>query len=115
MLSARMLLPPPETRKLLLKWVIALLIPLAVFTFVWSGEGIINNVFLSYVSPGEAILPFADWPSLIEATVFIGLLYLTIIALVGYLVAADSGRRGMSGLWIDMLFQVVAPLLLVQA
>lgn len=115
MLSARMLLPPPETRKLLLKWVIALLIPLAVFTFVWSGEGIINNVFLSYVSPGEAILPFADWPSLIEATVFIGLLYLTIIALVGYLVAADSGRRGMSELWIDMLFQVVAPLLLIQA
>ena len=45
--------PGRETRTLLLKWLVALIVPVAVFTFVWSGEEIVNNVMLGVLSPGS--------------------------------------------------------------
>ena len=41
--------------------------------------------------------------------------YATVIALAGYLVAADSGLRGMYELWIDIAVFVLVPLFLVQS
>ena len=92
LMTNRMLLPARDTRTLLVKWIVALLVPVAVFTFVWSGEEIVNAV----ISPGTAgpNLP-TDPVSLIQSAIFIALFYLAVIVLAGYLVAADSGRRGM--------------------
>src|SRR6266567_4045483 len=95
---------------LLIKWIVALLVPVAVFTFVWSGEAIINNVILGLITPGST--PY-DTPTLIAAAIFILVFYVTVVALAGYLVAADSGRRGMINLWIDILVFALVPLVLV--
>ena len=110
LMSNRMLLPARDTRTLLVKWIVALLVPVAVFTFLWSGEEIINAV----ISPGTAgsNLP-TDPVSLIQSAIFIALFYLVVIMLAGYLVAADSGRRGMLGLWLDVLIFALIPLFLV--
>src|SRR6266700_684531 len=97
-------------RTLLIKWIVALLVPVAVFTFVWSGEAIINNVILGLITPGST--PY-DTPTLIAAAIFILVFYVTVVALAGYLVAADSGRRGMINLWIDILVFALVPLVLV--
>ena len=35
-MNARVLAPAPDTRKLLIKWIVALIVPVAVFTFVWK-------------------------------------------------------------------------------
>src|SRR2546422_4086278 len=104
-----MLLPAPDTRKLLIKWIVALLVPVAVFTF-WSGESIINAV----ISPATASggVP-TDPVSLIQAAIFTTAFYVAVLLLAGYLVAADSGRRGMVELWIDVLIFALAPLVLV--
>src|SRR6266496_265653 len=109
-MSTAILRPPGSTRQLLFKWVVALLVPIVIFTFVWSGEAIVNNVILGLLSPGSTNY---DTPSLIQAAIFILVFYATVLALVGYLVAADSGRRGTVSLWIDILVFVVLPLLLV--
>ncbi len=45
-LNVGVLSPARDTRALLVKWLVALLVPIAVFTFVWSGEAIINNALL---------------------------------------------------------------------
>ncbi len=95
---------------LLIKWIVALLVPLALFTFVWSGEGIVNNVLLGLVF-GQQV-PYAS-STFIPAALFIIIFYATLLALVGYLVAADSGRRSMYALWLDMLVFAVIPLLLI--
>ncbi len=97
-------------RTLLIKWIVALLVPVAVFTFVWSGEAIINNVILGLITPGST--PY-DTPTLIAAAIFILVFYVTMVALAGYLVAADSGSRGMLELWIDILIFALVPLVLV--
>src|SRR5881227_3852058 len=60
------LLPAHDTRLRLFKWVIALLVPVAIFTFVWSGEEIINNVLLGLFRPGSTVY---DTGSLIQATI----------------------------------------------
>ena len=104
------LLPAHDTRLRLFKWVIALLVPVAIFTFVWSGEEIINNVLLGLFRPGSTVY---DTGSLIQAALFITAFYATIMALAGYLVAADSGRRGALELWIEVLVFAVIPLVLV--
>ncbi len=104
------LLPGRDMRALLIKWIVGLLVPVAVFTFAWSGEAIINNVLLGLITPGST--PY-DMPALIAAAVFIVIFYTTVIALAGYLVAADSGRRGMLELWIDILIFALVPLILV--
>ena len=62
------LLPDRDMRTLLIKWIVGLLVPVAVFTFVWSGEAIINNVLLGLITPGST--PY-DMPTLIAAAVFI--------------------------------------------
>ncbi len=109
-ISSRILRLPGDTRQLLVKWGVALLVPILVFTFVWSGEGIVNNVILGILSPGSTDY---DTPSLIQAAIFILILYATVLALSGYLVAADSGRRKTLSLWLDILVFVLVPLFLV--
>ncbi len=107
---ANRLIPVRDTRALLIKWIVGLLVPVAVFTFVWSGEAIINNALLSLLVPGSAALGVS---LLIQLAIFIVIFYATVMALAGYLMAADSGQRGMIELWIDILVFVVVPLLLV--
>jgi len=107
--SSRTFLPERDTRQRLIKWIVALLVPVMVFT-IWSGESIINAV----ISPGTASgnVP-TDFPSLVQAAIFTAIFYVAVIALAGYLVAADSGRRGMLELWVDVLVFALVPLVLV--
>ena len=109
MATARMLLPARDTRALLIKWVVGLLVPVMVFTFVWSGEQILNNVLLGLTGAGGT--PY-DTPTLIQAAIFIVVFYASMMALVGYLAAADSGNRGMIELWIDLAVFTLVPMLL---
>src|SRR2546426_4796528 len=95
---------------LLIKWIVGLLVPVAVFTFIWSGESIINNALLSLLMPGSTTLNISI---VIQVAIFILIFYATVIALAGYLVAADSGQRGMIELWIDIAVFVLLPLFLV--
>jgi ABC-type branched-subunit amino acid transport system permease subunit len=101
--------PAPDTRQRLIKWIVALLVPVVVFT-IWGGETIVNTV----ISPGTASgnVP-TDIGSLIQVGIFIVIFYAAIIALASYLVAADSGRRGMVELWLDILVFALVPLLLI--
>lgn len=110
MAIANTLVPARNTRALLIKWIVGLLVPIAVFTFVWSGEAIINNALLGLLGQGVV----SNIPLLIQLTIFIIIFYATVIALAGYLVAADSGLRGMFELWIDIAVFVLVPLFLVQ-
>ncbi len=107
--SSGTLIPTPNTRRLLIKWVVALLAPVVVFT-LWGGESIINAV----ISPSTASggVP-TDTLSLILATVFTVVFYIVVLLLVGYLVAADSGRRSMVDLWIEVIVFALVPLALV--
>src|SRR5947209_19188517 len=109
-ISSRMLLPARDSQPLLVKWIVALLVPLAVFTFVWSGEEIVNNVMLGILSPANTSYTAS---ALIQAAIFIVIFYATVITLAGYLVAADTGRRGMIELWIDSFIFAIVPLVLV--
>jgi len=104
-----MLLPARDTRALLIKWVVGLLVPVIVFTFVWSGEQILNNVLLGLTGAGSTLY---DTPTLIQAAIFIVVFYASMMALVGYLAAADSGNRGMIELWIDLAVFTLVPMLL---
>ncbi len=108
-INSRRLLPTGDTRSLLIKWIVGLLVPVAVFTFVWSGEEIINNVLLGIFSPASAKYNTA---TVIQDAIFIVVFYATIITLVGYLVAADSGHRGALEVWVDILVFVLVPLML---
>ncbi|HYU74166.1 MAG TPA: hypothetical protein VEL31_15955, partial [Ktedonobacteraceae bacterium] len=108
-ISSRMLLPARDTRMLLIKWVVALLVPVTLFT-LWSGESIINAV----IAPGSVGLNVPTDPvSRIQAAIFVTVFYAAVITLAGYLVAADSGRRDMIELWLDVLIFTVVPLILV--
>ena len=108
-LSSRTLLPARDTRMLLIKWVVALLVPLAVFT-LWSGESIINAV----IAPGSVGLNVPTDPvSRIQAAIFVTVFYAAVITLAGYLVAADSGRRSIIELWTDIFIFTVVPLILI--
>ncbi|MFL5586472.1 MAG: branched-chain amino acid ABC transporter permease [Ktedonobacteraceae bacterium] len=108
-ISSRMLLPARDTRMLLIKWIVALLVPVVVFT-LWSGESIINAV----IAPGSVGLNVPTDPvSRIQAAIFVTVFYAAVISLAGYLVAADSGRRGIIELWTDIFIFTVVPLILV--
>lgn len=109
-INARAVVPARETRVILLKWVVSLVVPLAFFTFVSIGEQLINAV----ISPGSANpnLPL-DTGSLIQAAVFALVLYLIVLALAGYLVAADSGRTSIVKTWIEIGVFVIVPLYFV--
>lgn len=110
--SNRLFLPARDTRMLLIKWVVALLVPVVVFNFVWQGDTLINNVILGFINPGTAPVTNGQ---LVEAVVFIFVFYLTLLALAGYLMAADSGRRSMIEIWVDILIFTVVPILLISA
>lgn len=108
-LPSRLLNPPRETRLLLIKWVVALLIPVMIFT-VWSGEGIVNSIIdptsAPYGIPTGAV-------SLIQAAIFSLIFYLTAPLLAGYLIGTDSGRRSFLLTWVDVLLFAVIPLILI--
>ena len=108
--NARWLRVESDTRKLLIKWLIALLVPVALFTFLWSGEAIQNNVLLGIIAPASSLYTPSE---VFLAGIFIVIFYATVIALAGYLVAADSDRRGPIEAWVDILFYVVLPLLYI--
>src|SRR6266705_4663153 len=113
-IDGHLLAPDRNLRALLIKWLVALLIPVVVFTFLWSGEALENNVLLAIFSPQNSI--FSDVSSVVQAGIFCAVFYATVIALVGYLLAADDGRRGRYGtieLWADMIAYTVAPILLI--
>lgn len=107
---ANTLVPARDTRTLLIKWIVGLLVPVAVFTFIWSGEAIINNALLNLFGASSVA---SDISLLIQLTIFILIFYATVITLAGYLVAADSGQRSMIELWIDIAVFVLLPLFLV--
>ena len=109
MAIANALVPARDTRALLIKWIVGLLVPIAVFTFVWSGELIINQSLLGIFGLGGV----SDVSILIQVAIFIVIFYAVVIALAGYLVAADSGLRGTIELWIDIAVFVLVPLFLV--
>ena len=71
-INGKLLIPARDTRLLLLKWMVALLVPVSVFTFAWSGEEIVNNALLGLVMPGST--PY-DTPSLVQAALFILVFY----------------------------------------
>src|SRR5579883_2388038 len=104
-----MLLPTPDTRRLLIKWVVALIVPVVVFT-LWSGESIINAVISPATAAGN--VP-TDPVSLIEAAIFTVVFYIAVLLLAGYLVAADTGRRSIIETWADVLIFAVVPLILI--
>lgn len=105
--SKNTLVPERQSRPLLLKWVVGLLVPLLVFTFIW-GEPIVNQLILGFVGSGNI-----DYGTLIQATIFIALFYGAIIALAGYVIAADSGRRNVFGLWADIAAFALVPMILI--
>lgn len=111
MAIANTLVPARDTRALLIKWIVGLLVPIAVFTFIWSGEAIINNTLLGLLGQGV----ISNFSLLVQLTIFIAIFYATVITLAGYLVAADSGLRTMYELWIDIAVFVLVPLFLVQS
>lgn len=110
LISPRVLLAVRDSRQLLVKWIVALLVPLAVFTFIWSGEAIANQVLLGLfvgVNTGFNTI------TLVLAAIFVVVFYAVIITLSAYLVAADSGQRGLVDLWLDILVYILVPLFLV--
>lgn len=104
---------PREARRPIIKWVVALLIPLLVFTFVWNGAVAINQILLGFFVRTSAAGSQYDLPTLLGATLFFVLFYIALTALVGYATAADSGKQAPLFLWISMLVFTVVPLVLV--
>ena len=110
---AQTLLPSTRsTRLLVLKWVVALLLPLLVFTFVWSGEAATNQILVGFFIPKSALGP-TDLPTLVGGALFFIVFYIALTALVGYAVAADSGKQNPIMLWISMLVFTAAPVYLI--
>jgi ABC-type branched-subunit amino acid transport system permease subunit len=94
----------------LIKWIVALLVPLITFTFLWSGDAIVNNVLLGLVFGAPTDL---ETSTLVLAAMFTLVFYSTIITLVGYGIATDNGQQSMLELWVDILFFILIPLLLI--
>lgn len=113
LISSTLLPPARATRLLVVKWVIALLIPLIVFTFAWTGEAAVNQILIGFFARNTSIGSSFDIPTLIGATIFIMLLYVALTALAGYAVAADSGKQNPFMLWISMLVFTVVPIMLI--
>jgi ABC-type branched-subunit amino acid transport system permease subunit len=111
-LISRVLLPR-EARRLVVKWVVALLIPLLVFTFVWNGAVAVNQILLGFFVRSSVAGSQYDFPTLLGATLFFVLFSIALTALVGYAAAADSGKQQPLFLWISMLVFTVVPIILV--
>jgi ABC-type branched-subunit amino acid transport system permease subunit len=99
-----------QTRSLLFRWLVALLVPLLVFTFVWQGDYVINNVLLGFISPAQAV---TTPDRAIQSAIFMALFYFLILTLAGYLMASDSGRCKTITIWLDALLFAVVPILLI--
>lgn len=113
LISRALLAPERDTRRLVVKWVVALLIPLLIFTFVWNGEAAINQILIGFFVHTSTIGALYDFPTLIGATIFFVLFYIALTALVGYAVAADSGKQKPLFLWVSMLVFTVVPIVLI--
>lgn len=109
---SRSLLPDGDTRKVLFKWLVALLVSIIVFSYVWSGEAVTNNIMLGVFYPQNAYYDH-DVISLLQKSLFLLAIYGGIITLAGYLVAADTGRRSVVDAWLDVLFVAVVPILMI--
>jgi branched-chain amino acid transport system permease protein len=112
-ISSTLLPSTREPRLLVVKWVIALLTPLLVFTFAWNGEAAVNQILVGFFIRSSALGSRYDLPTLIGASLFFVVFYAALTALVGYAVAADSGKQNPSILWLSMLVFTVVPLILI--
>src|SRR5258708_38807086 len=102
-LMSRTLLPSTrDTRLLLVKWVIALLVPLLVFTFAWSGEAAVNEILLGFFMRTSQSGGRYDFSTLIGASIFFLLLYGAPAALTVYAGAAHRGKQDPILWWISM-------------
>src|SRR5579883_2410408 len=113
LISRTLLSPERDARRLVVKWVVALLIPLLIFTFVWNGEAAINQILLGFFARSSTIGSLYDIPTLVGATIFFALFYAALTTFVGYAVAADSGRQKPFLLWISMLVFTAVPIVLI--
>jgi ABC-type branched-subunit amino acid transport system permease subunit len=113
LISRTLLSPERDARRLVVKWVVALLIPLLIFTFVWNGEAAINQILLGFFVRSSTIGSLYDIPTLVGATIFFALFYAALTTFVGYAVAADSGRQKPFLLWISMLVFTAVPIVLI--
>ncbi len=113
LISRALLSPERDARRLVVKWVVALLIPLLIFTFVWNGEAAVNQILIGFFVRNSTIGSLYDIPTLVGATIFFVLFYIALTALVGYAVAADSGRQKPLFLWVSMLVFTVVPIILI--
>lgn len=112
-ISSTLLPSAREPRLLVVKWVIALLTPLLVFTFAWNGEAAINQILVGFFLRNSALGSRYDIPTLIGASLFFLVFYAALTTLLGYAVAADSGKQNPGVLWISMLVFTVVPLFLI--
>jgi ABC-type branched-subunit amino acid transport system permease subunit len=102
-----------DTRSLLWKWGLVLLVPVLVYTFLWQGDSVVNAAFLGLFYPNNSNYAITTPDRMVQALVFSALLYFLVTALVGYLIAIDSGRRAFAPVWVDVLLYAVVPILLV--
>lgn len=112
-ISGTLLPSAREPRLLVIKWVIALLTPLLIFTFAWNGEAAMNQILVGLFLHSSALGSRYDIPTLVGATIFFVVFYAALTALVGYVVAADNGKQNPLMLWISMLVFAVVPILLI--
>lgn len=102
-----------DTRPFLFKWGIALLVPVLVYTFLWQGDSVINGAFLGLLYPTNPTYAVMPADRMVQALVFSALFYLVVVALGGYLVAVDSGRRKALDVWWDVLLFAIVPIIVI--
>ena len=102
-----------DTRPFLFKWGVALLVPVLVYTFIWQGDSVINGAFLGLLYPNNAVYAVEPVDRLVQSLVFSVLFYLVVLALGGYLVATDSGRRKPFEVWLDVVLFAVVPIVFI--
>ena len=100
-------------RPMLLKWGVALLVPVLFFTFFWQGDTVINLAFLGLLYPNSANYAVTTPDRMVQALIFMVFFYLALLACGGYLIAADSGRRRNVEVWLDVLLFGLVPLIMI--
>ncbi len=71
----------------------------------------VNNSLLWFLDPKSS--QFSTTSAALQSALFIFCFYLIIMALAGYTVASDSGRRPLVELWSDVFFFAALPILLI--
>lgn len=102
-----------DLRPSLVKWGVAVLVPVMVFTFIWQGDSVINGAFLGLLYPNNSTYAVVPVDRMVQSLVFMLLFYLAMLAFSGYLVAADSGRRKLVEMWADVLLFAVVPIITI--